>query len=351
MRSDTSELVRLRLQEALADTNGRGSTHVKLDVEFVGAIMTLLEQRKEEYDDMKRRLDGMKRTSQQYMDGLTVAQTEYDRELKARRDAEAEVTRLRVLLSGQAVRLTAISGETRRQEAQKLHSQELSQSLSSLERDLAKLQVERDMTLAEVEELSASKRTVNRLIPVIVEKCIDAVDVLALDYEGIYRKTGGSGQSKTITQLFERGDYASFDLRDNDRFNDICSVTSVLKTYFRSLPDPLLTYALHEQFIAASTMKDPAMKSSALTELVAELPREHYHTTRALMLHLHRIYERSDRNLMHARNLGVVFGPTLMRSRDPNAEFTDMAGKALTVEWLVENAPTVFEQFDALDIS
>ncbi len=40
-----------------------------------------------------------------------------------------------------------------------------------------------------------------------------------------------------------------------------------------------------------------------------------------------------------------------MRSRDPNAEFTDMAGKALTVEWLVENAPTVFEQFDALDIS
>ncbi len=60
MRSDTSELVRLRLQEALADTNGRGSTHVKLDVEFVGAIMTLLEQRKEEYDDMKRRLDGMK---------------------------------------------------------------------------------------------------------------------------------------------------------------------------------------------------------------------------------------------------------------------------------------------------
>ena len=33
---------------------------------------------------------------------------------------------------------------------------------------------------------------------------------------------------------------------------------------------------------------------------------------------------------------------TLMRSRDPSAEFSDMAGKALSVEWLVENAPTVF---------
>lgn len=64
---------------------------------------------------------------------------------------------------------------------------------------------------------------------------------------------------------------------------------------------------------------------------------------------------------MTGRNLGVVFGrtfvvlysvvlvlipsyiATLMRSRDPGAEFSDMAGKALFIEWLVENAPTVFQ--------
>ena len=112
--------------------------------------------------------------------------------------------------------------------------------------------------------------------------------ILALTYEGIYRKTGGTGQSKTITQLFERGDYASFDLKDSDRFNDICSVTSVLKNYFRSLPDPLLTYDLHEQFTAVSSMKDPDAKAAAFANLVTKLPLEHYNTTRALMLHLHR---------------------------------------------------------------
>ena len=65
--------------------------------------------------------------------------------------------------------------------------------------------------------------------------------------------------------------------------------------------------------------------------------------------------------MMHARNLGVVFGrkctgglsttrnadigtaATLMRSPDPSAEFSDMAGKALCVEWLVENAPRIFD--------
>lgn len=65
---------------------------------------------------------------------------------------------------------------------------------------------------------------------------------------------------------------------------------------------------------------------------------------------------------MNARNLGVVFGrecfillptvrtsfpnvnnkATLMRSRDPGQEFADMAGKATTVEWLVNHAPTIF---------
>lgn len=103
-------------------------------------------------------LTTLQRTSQQYIDGLTVAQTEYDKELKARRDAEAEVVRLRVLLTGQQARLAVASGETMKQEAQRQLSQERSQDMSNLERSLSKLKLERDMTLAEVEELSASKR-------------------------------------------------------------------------------------------------------------------------------------------------------------------------------------------------
>jgi len=88
------------------------------------------------------------------MDGLTVAQVEYDRELKGRRDAEAEVTRLRVLLSGQTARLTVLSGDSRRQELRQQMSKDLHDNLHGLEQDLSKLKVQRDMTLAEVEELS-----------------------------------------------------------------------------------------------------------------------------------------------------------------------------------------------------
>ena len=111
--------------------------------------------------------------------------------------------------------------------------------------------------------------------------------IIALDYEGVYRKTGGSTQSKAITQLFERGDYDAFDLCDADRFTDISSITSVLKTYFRSLPIPLLTFDLHDQFIQAVGIRDAAARQETLIDLINSLPNEHYYTLRMLVMHLH----------------------------------------------------------------
>ena len=63
-----------------------------------------------------------------------------------------------MLLSGQAARLTALSGDSRRQEVRQQISKELNDSLSGLEQNLSRLKMERDVTLAEVEELSATKR-------------------------------------------------------------------------------------------------------------------------------------------------------------------------------------------------
>ncbi|KAH9998485.1 hypothetical protein BJV74DRAFT_883173 [Russula compacta] len=574
---DSSYSVTKRLQDALQDAARRGTPQITFDQEFVQDVVMIVEQRRDENAKMKRRLDQIKRASQQAMDGLTVAHSEYEGELKARREAESEVSRLRVLLSGQAARITALSSQGRRDELHKQLTHDLRNSLNVLEQDVAKLKAERDVALVEMEELTTSRsmgssgpvtdrdraslgrslstrldslkvqyeselasltderesllreiaelqsarasflkrqrclmratknlpslmliicvaskqhrakpqqlraknsrssvsisswlsnhpthstkihdkrcafacvqvagnnkeatavpstaqdgpnekawpstcstrsayyvcqsaitaarsfgarrpaakpaiyryipaanktftssvhhrilagttepqrvlypamfghelteqvradsRLSDRMVPIIVEKCIAAVEASALDHEGIYRKNGGAGQSKTITQLFERGDYAAFDLFDTERFNDICSVTSVLKSYFRSLPNPLLTFALHDEFITASSIQDPIHKSTKYADLVKQLPTEHYYTLRILMLHLYQIQEHRKENLMTARNLGVVFGPTLMRSRNPGTEFSDMAGKALTIEWLVENAPTIF---------
>ena len=156
---DNSDLVVRRLREAFADATERGAQQLKLDKGFVEAILSAFEQRSETFSQLKVKYDGMRRASQQYVDGLSVAQEEYDRELKARRDSEAEVTRLRVLLSGQAARLTAMVGEVKKQEIQQQLSQERGVDLNELEHSLSKLKVERDMTLAEIDELSATRNS------------------------------------------------------------------------------------------------------------------------------------------------------------------------------------------------
>lgn len=97
------------------------------------------------------------RTSQQYSEGLTVAGEEYDKEVALRREAEAEVIRLKAQVHSQTARLSVVSGDERRQETMRRRSHDLANSLSVMERDISKLRAQRDMTLAEVEELGKAR--------------------------------------------------------------------------------------------------------------------------------------------------------------------------------------------------
>ena len=60
IRPEISDIVVRRLREALQDSHDRGTSHVKLDTELVSAILALLNQRQEEYNELKRKLDGVK---------------------------------------------------------------------------------------------------------------------------------------------------------------------------------------------------------------------------------------------------------------------------------------------------
>lgn len=159
------------------------------------------------------------------------------------------------------------------------------------------------------------------------------------------------------------------------RFNDVSAVTSVLKNYFRELPEPLMTYELHEGFIkcieqfktpktadrpsssageggplasgtgagaGAENGKLEDAKLQRMREMVVQLPRAHLETLKLLLGHLNQVALRSDENRMTARNLGVVFGPTLMKSPDASKEFSEMGGKSLTVEYLCERYQDIF---------
>lgn len=72
---------------------------------------------------------------------------------------------------------------------------------------------------------------------------------------------------------------------------------------------------------------------------VHELPEHHYETLRYLMAHLSKIVYHSNTNKMEAKNLAIVFGPTLLRASDDNmvAMVTDMPHQCRIVESLISH--------------
>lgn len=100
-------------------------------------------------------------------------------------------------------------------------------------------------------DLSERVKAENRSVPLIVQECIKEVEARGLDYEGIYRKSGGAAQIRAIQLAFENDE--SINLSDEEEYNDICAITSVLKQYFRDLPNPLLTCEHYDSFIQVSS--------------------------------------------------------------------------------------------------
>ncbi|KAH7031105.1 uncharacterized protein B0I36DRAFT_118565 [Microdochium trichocladiopsis] len=177
-----------------------------------------------------------------------------------------------------------------------------------------------------------------RQIPCVVTRCIEEVELRGMDMEGIYRKTGGNSQVKIIQEGFDKNE--NFDISDPDL--DITAVTSVLKQYFRKLPNPLLTYDIYDQVLEIGNLPNDTEKCAHLQRVFNELPRQHKDCLEFLMFHLSRVASREKENLMTPKNLAVVFAPTIMRATAVEREMTDMHAKNLAVQFIIDNSAYIF---------
>ena len=60
-------------------------------------------------------------------------------------------------------------------------------------------------------------------------------------------------------------------------------VSGLVKTFFRMLPETLLTYRLYRPLMEAATLPDEQSRINAIMLLMLELPTSHLHTTIYLM--------------------------------------------------------------------
>ncbi|KJE92516.1 hypothetical protein CAOG_003469 [Capsaspora owczarzaki ATCC 30864] len=184
----------------------------------------------------------------------------------------------------------------------------------------------------------------DRLIPLIVERCIQAVEKRGMDAVGIYRLSANASMVQALKEAFERDPF-SVNL-DEERWDDIHGVTGVLKLYLRELPEALVTHALYDKFIDAARISQYNDRLYAIKDLVNELPAAHFATLQFIAAHLHRVAERSEQNLMAVNNLAIVFGPTIVRPAEENAMsmLNDMSFQCSLVETMISQCDWVFEK-------
>lgn len=154
--------------------------------------------------------------------------------------------------------------------------------------------------------------------PYIVIKCCQEIERRGYSVKGVYRVNGHTGRIRKLVRALELGP-TLVDI-SGAHINDL---TNVLKEYFRSLPDPLFMSSLYRSFI--NTAKSfhgltESERDSRKTEIVAALMTvvdkmnpSHRTTLSFLMHHLRFIADNRAINQMSAKNLGLVFAPSLFR--------------------------------------
>ncbi|KAF7507411.1 hypothetical protein GJ744_010470 [Endocarpon pusillum] len=189
-------------------------------------------------------------------------------------------------------------------------------------------------------DLEARAEFEKTLIPFVVRRCIEEVELRGMDIEGIYRKAGGASQVQVIKDGFETSPQQNFDISDPDL--DIHAVSSTLKQYFRRLPNPLVTYEVYDKLLETTSISGFDAKIEAMSRALMDLPRVHREVLEFLVFHLKRVVGYEQDNLMTSMNIAVVFAPTIMRPESLAREMTDMQVKNEAVQFLVENCQPIF---------
>lgn len=186
--------------------------------------------------------------------------------------------------------------------------------------------------------------------------------------KGIYRVNGVKTRVEKLCQAFENGK----ELVELSQASPH-DISNVLKLYLRQLPEPIMPFRMYNELmgLAKESLNSDASESTdgvkspelvdrgpeteaevltlveKLREVLKRLPNTNIATLKYIIQHLRRVSELEQENKMSASNLGIVFGPTLMRPKPTGAtvslsSLVDYPHQARIVEALIVFQQSIF---------
>ncbi|KAG2393224.1 hypothetical protein C9374_009801 [Naegleria lovaniensis] len=168
---------------------------------------------------------------------------------------------------------------------------------------------------APLEDIMTNRKDcIGCLVPTPIKNCMDFMREHHADTRGIFRISGNQATVNQLKILLNHG--TNVDLHHVD-----CHVlSSLIKLFFRELPDPLFKYSMYDEII--KSVKEAGSSTSTIIEslktIIAKLPQYHLELAKELFSLLYYLQTLSEENMMNAHNLAIVFGPNIIRSNSPN---------------------------------
>ena len=177
-------------------------------------------------------------------------------------------------------------------------------------------------------------------VPVFLKHAIAYIGDF-MHVEGLFRRNGTASRLKELKRqadegLFNFSSFAVFDL------------TSLIKLFFREMPDSLLTTALYSSFIQAVKLAESKAKLDSILNLCLQLPDLNLHTLIYLMHFLRRVAQHDELNKMNSFNLAVCFAPNIIYTRHLSATDLYINEERCVVQLLIDNSPLIGKISDSV---
>ncbi|KAL1115951.1 hypothetical protein AAG570_005446 [Ranatra chinensis] len=197
-------------------------------------------------------------------------------------------------------------------------------------------------------------------VPNIVTSCLTHLRNHGLNTLGIFRVSSSKKRVRQLREEFDCGKEMSLE-------EELCphDVATLLKEYFRDLPDPLLCKHLYHAFIQTQRIRNRRLQHEAVQHLIQLLPLANRDTLLALLDFLALVASKAadykdesgewiSGNKMDSNNLATLFAPNLLHPCPTNksistkeelsSERVEERSDAINViRCLIDNHTTLFQ--------
>jgi len=176
-------------------------------------------------------------------------------------------------------------------------------------------------------------------IPKISKELMDYLVEKAISQEGIFRIPGVANTIDEYKYRMDKGEVVN--IREE---NDCHTIAGLFKLFIRNLPEPLLTFALYNDFLALQDVNDSKEKLNQVILLISKLPQENYILLKELLQFLKLISSNSSQNKMTDSNLAIVFGPNLLSTSNDLLDVMRSVQTPKVLQYMIENVDDIFVQ-------